>query len=210
MSATPQDTGGGDRGLWLQLFPEDLRRLAQDRDTFAKYVYPLARWHMGLEYDPPEGPEADFIFGKLQDQQRRSAQSQQAKRDGAKLTNEKRWGSRRKRIGSESVATIQRPGSESNIDIDHNRTETERETGREDASGERAHALPADYVASLIRYAENMLGGNVPTRESEDYIRQYGHKAYSNLVVKVAANRSIKNKIGVFNQRITEAARGET
>ena len=197
------DTGGGDRGLWLQLFPEDLARLIHDRDTFTKYLYPLARWHMGEEYDPPEGVEADFIFGKLQDQQRRSAQSQQAKRDGANLTNAKRWGNR-KRIGSESVATRQRPPSESNIDIDQDKTltRTGRETGQDGAVSDPAHAPAADDVMSLIQYAANMLGGNVLVRESEAYIRRHGRKAYSALAVKVAANRSIKDKAGVFNQRL--------
>ena len=65
-----------------------------------------------------------------------------------------------------------------------------------------APVLSADDVMPLIQQAADTLGGSVWINESKAYIRRHGRKAYSALAVKVAANRSIKDKAGVFNQRL--------
>ena len=205
------DTGGGDRGLWLQLFPEDLARLIRDRDTFTKYLYPLACWHMGEAYDPPEGVEADFIFGKLQDQQRRSAQSQQAKRDGAKQTNEKRWGNR-ERVGSESVATRQRPSSDPNTDTTPTSTQTSIQTRTPTRQSGEGVAAPVSVFPSAgsgsvsafgdaVSRAAALLHGK-PCPVWHDFIAAHGENEFWEIAQDVADNPTCKRPAAVFTTRL--------
>lgn len=215
MGTETEKTGGGDRGLWLQLFPEDLQRLAQDQNTFTKYLYPLARWYLGMKYEPPQGPEANFIFGKLKDQQLRSADAQQARRDGGKQTAQKRWGGSRqiaskKQASSKQKSCYANENENENENIDINPNETRRpETAFVspsvfDSSVSTSSPDPA-AVENAITTAAARLADSNPSREAwRKFIDLHGLAAFEEQLNTVLGRQGINNK-GAYLNKLLDA-----
>ena len=88
-AATPPDSGGGDAGAWLVLYPESIKGLTDCPEDFTAVLFPLCRWFMGLPFDRPRGL-AGTVFDMMQANQMRNLALRELKRKGGQARSERK------------------------------------------------------------------------------------------------------------------------
>ena len=138
--SNPIESGGGDEGAWLLVFPEGVAGLLESQDDFMAVMFPLCRWYMGKSFVRPQGVSG-VAFDMMQAAQARNLQVWHDRREGGRKGGQAkggrkaeaarangRKGGRPRNAENPSTALVKNPSNETETKPNSNKTKTEKET----------------------------------------------------------------------------------